>query len=208
MGCSEVSLVFDGEGSYQRSNPTSYNRFATCFYRSFNYSQYRRTADVNRLIYHGVNLDPAATAPWSSIETTDYPKEQSWSRGDLFNCCCWFSCMSHYRENLPWASWEVESGGAPVIWLATCNHMMSESNAANAGVRFPGGHRRWGGESHPYPCFLGSRAYADAWAEQPEHVAVKPNLCYCLRCWFSRSRRFPPEQGLLEDPSGNTISQA
>lgn len=47
----ELSLVYDGEASYQYSNPLSYNRVATFFYRSFNFRTYNRTADVDRLVF-------------------------------------------------------------------------------------------------------------------------------------------------------------
>ena len=212
----EVSLVYDGEGSYQRNCPHRHNTIATWFYRSFNFASYRRTADVNRLVYEGVDLSPSKDREWwTALRTTDYPAHadarpegyQTWSRGDGCSCCCWFSLMSHYSRSVPAGSWEVitqtpqQKGSAdgqgmnscsmhPVVWLATSNHMMCERNV-NVDTKFPDGWRRWFPLRHGtgYSSHRGSRQFADAWAE--DNMPVKPNFCRCLPWVCGWQARYP-----------------
>ena len=184
----ELSLVYDGEASYAWTRPASYNRVATFFYRSFNYRTYKRTADVDRLVYEGVDLArggvdlPHATphaTPWEALFTTDYSRDQTWSRGDRGSVCWWFGVMSHYNARLPAAAWgrDATHRDRPVVWLSTSNHMMKECNV-NAGTRFPGGWHAW--ELGGYEACFGTRDYAEAWAQQA--MPVKTN-CFSCCCW-------------------------
>eukprot|EP00899_Mesostigma_viride_P005822 jgi/Mesvir1/15240/Mv06465-RA.1 len=64
--CCYLYVVFEGEGSYQRSRPTSMNHVATFFYRTHNRRVYGRTADINYLIFKGVDLSYATPAAASA----------------------------------------------------------------------------------------------------------------------------------------------
>lgn len=150
-----------------------------------NFRTYNRTADVNRLVFEGIELRSLANVNlWSDLFTTDYPREQTWSRGDKGSCCRWFSLMSHYNARIPQSAWERAEnfcGGSdehrPVVWLATSNHMMAEKNI-NHDVSFPGGWKAW--HMDEYDPHLGTRACAEAWAQAA--VPVKTN-CFSCCCW-------------------------
>lgn len=195
-----------------------------------NFRTYNRTADVNRLVFEGIELSAdAARQPqpqqpqqpprlWSELFSTDYPREQTWSRGDKGSCCCWFSLMSHYNARIPESAWQrgsptaaaaapPSSGGGvrgdedrPVVWLATSNHMMAERNL-NSHINFPGGWRAWSMED--YDPHLGTRACAEAWAQS--EVPVKTNFFSCC-CW--KVQRPTPTLTALDAEAGHGIATA
>ena len=195
-----------------------------------NFRTYNRTADVNRLVFEGIELSAdAARQPqpqqpqqpprlWSELFSTDYPREQTWSRGDKGSCCCWFSLMSHYNARIPESAWQrgsptaaaaapPSSGGGvrgdedrPVVWLATSNHMMAERNL-NSHINFPGGWRAWSMED--YDPHLGTRACAEAWAQS--EVPVKTNFFSCC-CW--KVQRPSPTLTALDAEAGHGIATA
>ena len=144
-------------------------------------------------MFEGVNLDspPAAApptaapaaqtaCPYTDIFTTDYPRGQTWSHGDRFQCCSWFSLMNHYNQRLPTSAWQRNTLDRPVVWLATSNHMMAERNL-NESTAFPNGWRAWSLED--YDPHLGSRVCAEAYAKS--RVPVLTNLFSCC-CWKAR----------------------
>lgn len=157
----------------------------TCGSYRQNFRTYNRTADVDRLVFEGTTLPPTSGSLWTDLFTTDYPRDQTWSRGDKCSFCCWFSLMSHYNARIPKSAWQRAGGGAgaesdehrPIVWLATANHMMSEQNC-NRDIDFPGGWKAWCMDE--YDPHLGTRACAEAWAQTA--VPVKTNFFSCC-CW-------------------------
>ena len=51
-----LSLVFEGEASWEVQRPTAVNRFGSFVYRTHNYRTYCRTADVDHIAYHRCTL--------------------------------------------------------------------------------------------------------------------------------------------------------
>ncbi|TMW66546.1 hypothetical protein Poli38472_004311 [Pythium oligandrum] len=121
----KLCIVFAGESSYNRVYEHSENFVATLFYRTFNRRTYKRTADINYMEFHNVDLSPDSAMPWESIFSCDYGGEQKWAQGEKANICCWFSLMHHYRVDVPYEEWKRD-GARPFVYLNTCNHMIGE----------------------------------------------------------------------------------
>ena len=125
-----LKLVFASEASYNCRNPKERNMFGSLIYRTHNLMQYKRTADIKYLTFHGVNLDYDAAlngsnSPWFSISSSDFSGEQNFSNGVLFQFCLVYSCFEHYTDEIPKSQWRMHSKYRPLVYLNTCNHMFS-----------------------------------------------------------------------------------
>jgi len=121
-----VSHIYKGEASYDRWFPTCTNPLGTFLYRSFNYWTFRRTADIDDLVFRGVDLNPDSDKPWASIWTLDHAGSQTWSQGRKFNCLC-YSFVHHYQEDVPFHSWSTYR--EPVVCSATPSPVPSDSES-------------------------------------------------------------------------------
>ena len=99
-----VSLVYEGEASWEVRHPTAVNAFGSLLYRTHNYRTYGRTADIDHIAYHGCVLqqqvgqggqvsgkqgeDSAGQPDWQLLHTTDFSGLQSWSRGSKARFLC------------------------------------------------------------------------------------------------------------------------
>ena len=101
-----LSLLFEGEASYEVERQHRLNAFGSFLYRSHNYRLYSRTADINHLAFHGCRLEGG----WGSLHTTDFAGAQQWSRGAKRRRFLYFySLMHHYDLELKaeaWRQWE------------------------------------------------------------------------------------------------------
>ena len=99
------------------------------FYMTFNRLKYKRTADVDTLVYHGVpDLSPSnikkmnneknrLDSLWTYIELVDYSGDsQSMKRGDKLNMLNMFSLVYHHNAYLNYNVWTMEHG-RPIIYL-------------------------------------------------------------------------------------------
>lgn len=89
--------------------PTSFNRFGTWLYRSFNYFSYGRTADIDDLTFKGISFDPDASDLWQSIHTSDHCGNQTWSQGSKTDFCTFYSLMHHYNADVARSELELAS---------------------------------------------------------------------------------------------------
>ena len=123
----------EGESAYSRSFRERPNRFMSFFYMTFNRIKYKRTADVDTLIYHGVpdlsyaslkarkkyffSEQSKATPQWSYIELVDYSGDsQSMRKGDKFNLGTMFSLVYHHNAFLNYNVWTIIQN-RPVVYL-------------------------------------------------------------------------------------------
>lgn len=182
----KLCIVFAGEASYNRIIPARENCIATLFYRTFNRRTYKRTADINYMEFHNVDLTLESSTPWASVFTVDHGGEQTWAQGDKADVCCWFSLMHHYREDVGYAEWHKD-GHRPLVYLNTCNHMIGErdNNASLA-------KREWS----DYAFQLGDAE--DAFHYAVAHVPTKCNL-YSLCCFWKATNGGHDADGLLHD---------
>ena len=186
----EVSLIFKGEATYA---PPCCNRVdavpqvshsMTYVYRTWNRFAYERTADINSFIYLGVDFKNKAE-PFSSIWMCDASGQQSWAAGDKLQ---WPGCVTihnHFIAETPleeWAAWEGgagnEQGGStassttrPLVFLNTCNHMMSTWDANPSLPK-----RFW----VRYCVCRGGRGLAETYARRC--IRQKPNLTSLIVC--------------------------
>ena len=110
-----LSLVYEGESSYEVHTPTTVNRFGSLCYRSYNYRTYHRTADIDHLAYHQCNIQQQQQSPgsvvadWEVLHTTDFSGVQSWSKGSKSQFGYYYSLMHHYDLELRrecWRQWD------------------------------------------------------------------------------------------------------
>jgi hypothetical protein len=110
--CCVLSLLFEGEASYEVRRQSRLNVFGSFLYRSHNYRLYSRTADINHLAFHGCSLDGG----WTSLHTTDFAGTQQWSRGAKRRFLYFYSLMHHYDLELKAEAWrQWEDGGAAAL---------------------------------------------------------------------------------------------
>ncbi len=187
-----VSHIYVGEGSYNRRAPETLNRIGTLLYRTFNFYQFARTADVNDLILTDVVLPTStsslgavadreshgASTPWRSIQTDDHAGDaQTWSVGDKRpRLLLHYSLMHHYRREIPYAAWQRE-GHRALLFLNTANHMVGERdlNPRLAKTAWRGG-----------LVLLGARREAELYARRAMRVLpnVLASLCCCFAPWL------------------------
>ena len=184
-GSCEVILILAGESSYSSRHVCHENRIATIFYRSHNYRTYGRTCDVNYLEYQGVSLNQQ---DWSHLFTTDYSGQQTWAHGHRGHIPWWFTLMRHYRATVPLGEWEYlsEFQSRPLVFMNTCNHLMSEKDTNPSLEKTLWIH---------YPCFLGTKADALKFAK--DKVPTKAHL------WRNHSHQLlisSYDQFLVEKP--------
>ena len=99
------------------------------FYMTFNRLKYKRTADVDTLVYHGVmdlsseslqrmiDNNTISNEPWTFIELIDYSGDtQSLRRGDKLNMLDFFSLVYHHNAYMQFAKWQRERN-RPLILL-------------------------------------------------------------------------------------------
>ena len=166
-----LSLVFHGEASYSRRDPLTVNRLGTFLYRSYNYYAYKRTADINTLVYRGVSDDGDG---WASLWTDDHcgDGEQTWSQGSKRDLLWHYSLTRHHVRDVPRGSWAVHGRSArPVVFVNVMNHLFGETDLL-PGVRRTV-HAR-------YPVYVGGRDAAERFARGC--VPTKPNLFAPFRC--------------------------
>ena len=108
-----LSLVFEGEDSWEVHRPTAVNRFGSFAYRTHNYRTWLRTADIDHIAYHGCTLQQQqADTPqpdWQVLHTTDFSGLQSWSKGSKGRFLYFYSLMHHYDLELRregWRQWD------------------------------------------------------------------------------------------------------
>ena len=122
-----------GESAYSRTTSPQPNRLLSFFYMTFNRLKYKRTADVDTLVFHGVN-DPADPTPslsvassdseddasshlWSYVELIDYSGDtQTMRQGDKFNAFHMFSLVYHHNAYINYEVWEFQ-GKRPLVYL-------------------------------------------------------------------------------------------
>ena len=154
----EVSLVFQGEATYappccDRGAVPLVSHSMTYVYRTWNRFAYERTADINSFIYLGIDFKNKAR-PFGSIWMCDASGQQSWAAGDKLQ---WPGCVTihnHFISETPFQDWALWGGGEgsdseyseprtsppgfahlprsstrPLVYLNTCNHMMSERDS-------------------------------------------------------------------------------
>lgn len=93
---------------------------------TFNRLKYKRTADVDSLVYHGVpdlsvqaleEMHSPQERKWTYIELVDYSGDsQSMRKGDKFNMFKLFSLVYHHNAYLNYDVWTMENG-RPYIYL-------------------------------------------------------------------------------------------
>ena len=196
-----------GEASYNRQSPQHLNRLGTILYRSYNYFQYKRTADINLMVFRGINLDPSAAKPWKSIWTIDHCGEQTWSRGSRANFLYFYSLDLHYEKEISFEDWKLlethehepiqpPSPSAPspssqqasyhaicrpLVYLNTNNHLIGATDHNPALPK-----KYW---KH-YEVWLGSRNDAEHFART--HLPVKWNLALLFRRNANALVEYPP----------------
>lgn len=122
-----------GESAYSRTTSPQPNRLLSFFYMTFNRLKYKRTADVDTLVFHGVN-DPTDPTPslsvassdseddasshlWSYVELIDYSGDtQTMRQGDKFNAFHMFSLVYHHNAYINYEVWEFQ-GKRPLVYL-------------------------------------------------------------------------------------------
>lgn len=173
----KLCVVFAGESSYNRLQEEIENSIATICYRTFNRRTYKRTADINYMEFRGVDLDPSAATPWTSIFSQDHGGAQQWAQGEKRDVGNWFSLMHHYRAEVPRADWTVLPGThRPYVFLNTCNHMIGQRDNNPRMSKF---------EWTDYPFEAGEPD--DAFDYVVEHVPTKCNLYSYLCFWNARN---------------------
>lgn len=169
----KLCVVFAGESSYNRLQEEIENSVATLCYRTFNRRTYKRTADINYMEYHGVDLSPNAAMPWQSIFSQDHGGEQQWAQGEKRDVGNWFSLMHHYRADVPRAEWTtLAESHRPYVFLNTCNHMIGQRDNNPRMTKF---------EWIDYPFEEGDPD--NAFDYVVEHVPTKFNLYSYLCFW-------------------------
>ena len=88
---------------------------------TFNRMKYKRTADVDTIIYHGVDLstEKQGTHPsrWNYIELVDYSGDsQTMRKGDKLNMLKFFSLVYHHNAYINYDVWTIWKG-RPLIYL-------------------------------------------------------------------------------------------
>ena len=88
---------------------------------TFNRLKYKRTADVDTIIYHGVDAIPSKTADsppkWTYIQLVDYSGDsQTMRRGDKLNMLKFFSLVYHHNAYINYDVWTIWKG-RPVVYL-------------------------------------------------------------------------------------------
>ena len=127
------STHMKGESAYSRTTSPQPNRLLSFFYMTFNRLKYKRTADVDTLVFHGVN-DPTDPTPslsvassdseddasshlWSYVELIDYSGDtQTMRQGDKFNAFHMFSLVYHHNAYINYEVWEFQ-GKRPLVYL-------------------------------------------------------------------------------------------
>ena len=122
-----------GESAYSRTTSPQPNRLLSFFYMTFNRLKYKRTADVDTLVFHGVS-DPMYPAPsvsvvssdsedessshlWTYVELIDYSGDtQTMRQGDKFNALHMFSLVYHHNAYINYEVWEFQ-GKRPLVYL-------------------------------------------------------------------------------------------
>lgn len=122
-----IRVIYEGESTYNRYDPYKENRFGAFLYRSFNYLQYRRTADINQLCIDFDEPSGSNKNIWNSIWSVDGSGIQSWNRGTKRDCCFVYSLMHHYDFEIDFEDWEKESS-RPIVYLNTGNHLMGSTD--------------------------------------------------------------------------------
>ena len=128
-----LSLVFEGEASWEVHCPTAINRLGSFVYRTHNYRTYCRTADINHLAYHKCTLQPpppadqqqsgreggqaagvqhkpngavdACKPDYQVLHTTDFSGLQSWSKGSKGRFLYFYSLMHHFDLEMRREGW-------------------------------------------------------------------------------------------------------
>jgi len=159
-----VWYLFESEASYNRRDPNRLNRIGTFCYRSYNYRTYRRTADVNYLVFTGVDLDPNAKRPWTALATTDFCGTQTWNRGDKRDFLWIYSLVHHYRATFAFDEWQC-TGTRPHVYINTANHMIAPTDRNPSLTK-----HRWVN----YAVWAGDRQEAELFGKT--HVPMKFNL--------------------------------
>ena len=93
---------------------------------TFNRLKYKRTADVDTLVYHGVpdltneglsKEEERINGNWTFIELMDYSGDsQSMKRGDKLNMMKFFSLVYHHNAFIHYSVWTKENE-RPLIYL-------------------------------------------------------------------------------------------
>ena len=101
------------------------------FYMTFNRLKYRRTADVDSLILHGIpdlsvqtlstidsnDFENTSWKSWTYIELSDYSGDsQTMQNGDKLNAMKFFSMVYHHNAYLHYDAWEKRNN-RPLIYL-------------------------------------------------------------------------------------------
>ena len=91
------------------------------FYMTFNRMNYKRTADVDTIIYHGVDLSnekqDTHSSKWSYIELVDYSGDsQTMRKGDKLNMLSFFSLVYHHNAYINYDVWTIWKG-RPIVYL-------------------------------------------------------------------------------------------
>ena len=100
------------------------------FYMTFNRLKYKRTADVDTLVYHGVDnplnkkkslSDTSSKLDrkqmWTYVELIDYSGDsQSMRQGDKFNLFHLFSLVYHHNAYINYEVWEFHRQ-RPIVYL-------------------------------------------------------------------------------------------
>ena len=127
------SAHMKGESAYSRTTFPQPNRLLSFFYMTFNRLKYKRTADVDTLVFHGVS-DPMYPAPsvsvvssdseddtsshlWTYVELIDYSGDtQTMRQGDKLNAFHMFSLVYHHNAYINYEVWEFQ-GTRPLVYL-------------------------------------------------------------------------------------------
>jgi hypothetical protein len=161
-----LRTIYDGEASYNRYHKSIINQFGSLLYRTFNMLVYRRTADVESLIYD-TRQSPKG---WDMIYVRDSNHTQNWNRGDVLQLFT-FSIFYHYKTTAWFNEWELYPGTTrPIVYSNTCNHLHGPKNM-NEDMEM----KIW----DTYPVYEGGYDEAERYAQTVCNVDF--NLITCCR---------------------------
>jgi len=99
-----LKLIYECESSFSCRNYLNYNSFGSYCYRSWNYLNYLRTADVDYLQFTGVDL---RNKSWTHLNTRDFSADQTFNVGNkLSSFLLNYSLVYHYFIDLKQCYWK------------------------------------------------------------------------------------------------------
>lgn len=162
----DVSVVYDGEASYNRYHKSVLNVMGSLIYRTFNMLVYGRTADVESLIYD-TRHHPTT---WDMIYVRDGNGEQNWNNGDILKLST-FSIFHHYKTTIWRNNWTLYPNTTrPIVYSNTCNHLHGPIDMNPELDMYV---------SDTYPVYEGNRKDAERFGQT--HCRIDFNLITCCR---------------------------